>query len=79
MQGFGLVEDVWKALLNVIKHKHCCVISYCCMEVLLLIDGILPLVDVVRLGIRLTYTLLVKKRAEVVVKYLQATNLHSIT
>ena len=44
------------------------------MKALLLIDGVLPPGDIICLGIELVYTLLVANRAEVVVKYLQATN-----
>ena len=53
--------------------------TMCHTEALLSIDGVLPFVDVVCLGIGPTYTLLVVNRAEVVVQYFQATNSLSIT
>ena len=48
-----------------------CVDSVRLTEALLSIDGVLPPVDVVCLGMRPTYTLLVVNQVGVVVKYLR--------
>ena len=55
-----------------------CVDSVRLTEALLSIDGVLPPVDVVCLGIGPTYTLLVVNRAEVVVKHMIKTNVYLI-
>ena len=50
--------------------ERICVISVCHTKARLLIDGVVPPVDVVSLGFGPMYILLVANREEVVVKYL---------
>ena len=59
----------WERLLLCFKGV-CCVNFVCRTEALLLIDGVVPPIDIVCLGLEPMYTLLVDNRAEVVVKYL---------
>ena len=61
-----------------IPHRKSCVDFVCLTKAPISVDGVLPLVDVVCLGIGPTYTLLVVNRAEVVVKHMIKTNVYLI-